>query len=61
MHLTILLGKCMYQAHKENPDINAMIAVKGCPPNNALVVKAIIGDRAEVKRMYAEENLDKTD
>ena len=35
--------------------------VKGCPPNNALVVKAIIGDRAEVKRMYAEESLDKTD
>jgi uncharacterized protein (DUF362 family) len=35
--------------------------VKGCPPNNALVVKAIIGDRAEVKRMYAEDALDKTD
>jgi hypothetical protein len=35
--------------------------VKGCPPNNALVVKAIIGDRAEVKRMYAEEGLEKTD
>jgi uncharacterized protein (DUF362 family) len=35
--------------------------VKGCPPNNALVVKAIIGDRAEVKRMYAEESLEKTD
>ena len=35
--------------------------VKGCPPNNALVVKAIIGDRAEVKRMYAGESLDKTD
>ena len=35
--------------------------VKGCPPNNALVVKAIIGDRAEVKRMYADESLDKTD
>jgi hypothetical protein len=35
--------------------------VKGCPPNNALVVKAIIGDRAEVKRMYATEGLDKTD
>jgi uncharacterized protein (DUF362 family) len=34
---------------------------KGCPPNNALVVKAIIGDRAEVKRMYAEEGLEKTD
>jgi hypothetical protein len=35
--------------------------VKGCPPNNALVVKAIIGDRAEVKRMYATENLEDTD
>jgi uncharacterized protein (DUF362 family) len=35
--------------------------VKGCPPNNALVVKAIIGDRAEVKRMYATESLDKTE
>lgn len=35
--------------------------VKGCPPNNALVVKAIMGDRAEVKRMYAEESLDKSE
>jgi uncharacterized protein (DUF362 family) len=35
--------------------------VAGCPPNNALVVKAIIGDRAEVKRMYADNNLDQTD
>jgi uncharacterized protein (DUF362 family) len=35
--------------------------VKGCPPNNALVVKAIIGDKAEVKRMYAKESLDKTE
>ena len=34
--------------------------VKGCPPNNAAVVKAIIGERAEVKRMYAEDSLDKT-
>ena len=34
--------------------------VKGCPPNNALVVDAIIGGRAEVKRMYADEDLDKT-
>ena len=30
--------------------------VKGCPPNNYLVVKAIIGDRAEVGRMYADED-----
>jgi uncharacterized protein (DUF362 family) len=30
--------------------------VKGCPPNNYLIVKAIIGDRAEAGRMYADEN-----
>jgi len=35
--------------------------VKGCPPNNALVVDAIIGGRAAVKRMYAEEGLEKTE
>jgi uncharacterized protein (DUF362 family) len=29
--------------------------VKGCPPNNFLIVKAIIGNRAEAGRMYADE------
>jgi len=29
--------------------------VPGCPPNNFLVVKAIIGGRAEAGRMYADE------
>ncbi len=28
---TILVGKCMVKAHKDNPDINEMIPVKGCP------------------------------
>ncbi|MGD9369875.1 MAG: hypothetical protein PVF14_00505 [Desulfobacterales bacterium] len=28
---TILLGKCIYQAHKDNPSIHEMIPVKGCP------------------------------
>jgi uncharacterized protein (DUF362 family) len=32
MKKTILLGKCIYRAHKENPDIQEMIPVKGCPP-----------------------------
>jgi len=51
----VTVGKCMpKESHTERH-------VKGCPPNNALVVKAIIGDRAEVKRMYAEESLDKTE
>jgi uncharacterized protein (DUF362 family) len=38
---TILLGKCMYQAHKDNPAINEMIAVKGCPPKPDHIVKAL--------------------
>ena len=38
---TILLGKCMYQANKDHPDINEMIAVKGCPPKPDTVVKAL--------------------
>lgn len=51
----VTVGKCM-------PSESRTIRhVKGCPPNNALIVKAIIGDRAEVKRMYAEEGLGKTE
>jgi uncharacterized protein (DUF362 family) len=38
---TILLGKCMYQAHKNNPDINEMLAVKGCPPKPDDILKAL--------------------
>ncbi len=41
MAKTILLGKCMYQAHKNNPDINEMIPVKGCPPKPEDIVKAL--------------------
>ena len=38
---TILLGKCIYQAHKNNPDIQEMIPVKGCPPRPADICKAL--------------------
>ncbi len=41
MKKTLLLGKCMYTAHKNNADINQMIAVKGCPPNLDEVVNAV--------------------
>ena len=37
---TILLGKCMYQAHKNHPDIERMHAIKGCPPKKDQVIKA---------------------
>ncbi len=45
----VTVGLCMQEDKSERH-------VKGCPPNNALVVKAIIGDRAEVKRMYDEKH-----
>ncbi|SPJ15544.1 conserved hypothetical protein [Syntrophobacter sp. SbD2] len=38
---TVLLGKCMYVANKNNPDIKNMIAVKTCPPAPEAVVKAL--------------------
>ena len=37
---TILIGKCMYEANREHPDIQEMIPVKGCPPSRKSVVKA---------------------
>ena len=41
MKKTILLGKCMYQAHKDNPDIQELIAIKGCPPSPKTMLKAL--------------------
>ena len=38
---TILFGKCMYQAHKDNPKIEEMISIKGCPPEPEAVCKAL--------------------
>jgi hypothetical protein len=41
MNKTILLGKCIYQANKNHPDIKEMIAVKGCPPDPDKIVAAL--------------------
>ncbi|MFW5958143.1 MAG: DUF362 domain-containing protein [Desulfosalsimonas sp.] len=41
MKATILLGQCIYQKNKDHPDIQKMIAVKGCPPDPKNVVKAL--------------------
>jgi uncharacterized protein (DUF362 family) len=58
MKKTILLGKCIYRAHKDNPDIQELIPVKGCPPKpqdmlNALHTAGITADPALF------ENIDK--
>jgi uncharacterized protein (DUF362 family) len=58
MKKTILLGKCIYQANKDNPDIQEMIAVKGCPPKLEDIVKALHKAGIEVNPdLY--ENYDK--
>jgi uncharacterized protein (DUF362 family) len=44
----VTVGLCMKEKKTERH-------VPGCPPNNFLVVKAIIGNRAEAGRMYADE------
>jgi uncharacterized protein (DUF362 family) len=38
---TILFGKCMYQANKDNPEIREMIAIKGCPPKPENIYQAL--------------------
>ncbi len=38
---TILLGKCIYQANKDNPHIQEMLAVKGCPPSTNDIFEAL--------------------
>jgi len=38
---TLLLGKCIYEANKNNPHIREMIAIKGCPPSYKSILKAL--------------------
>ena len=45
---TILFGKCMYQANKDNPGIREMIAIKGCPPKPENIYKALMEAGIEV-------------
>jgi uncharacterized protein (DUF362 family) len=37
---TILIGKCICKANKDNPDINEMFPVKGCPPSLKEITEA---------------------
>ena len=38
---TILFGKCMYDLNKDDPNIQEMFAIKGCPPTPENVVKVL--------------------
>jgi Ni,Fe-hydrogenase III small subunit len=39
---TILFGKCMVQANKDDPRIREMIAIKGCPPKPKAIMEALV-------------------
>jgi uncharacterized protein (DUF362 family) len=51
----VTVGKCVPKQKR------GKIHVKGCPPNNAYVVQAIIGERGRAKRMYADGDLTSTE
>jgi uncharacterized protein (DUF362 family) len=38
---TILVGKCVCEANRQNPHIQAMIPIKGCPPDPMAAFKAL--------------------
>jgi uncharacterized protein (DUF362 family) len=54
---TILLGKCMYRANKDHPNIQEMIAVKGCPPDLKETLKALHQAGIDVNPIFFE-NMD---
>jgi uncharacterized protein (DUF362 family) len=51
----VTVGKCVPEWKR------GKLHVKGCPPNNAYVVQAIIGERGKAKRMYADGDLESTE
>jgi hypothetical protein len=51
---TILFGKCIYQAHKDNPDIQEMIPIKGCPPTDDSIRKAFAQAGIELSPLFGD-------
>jgi hypothetical protein len=51
---TVLFGKCIYQANKDNPDIQKMIAIKDCPPSYGSVRKAFAKAGIELTPLYGD-------
>jgi hypothetical protein len=51
----VTVGKCVPEWKR------GKLHVKGCPPNNAYVVQAIIGEGGKAKRMYADGDLESTE
>ena len=58
MNKTILVGQCIYNENKDDPNINEMIAIKGCPPSIEEVQNALNQVGIKVPS-YFFKNLDK--
>jgi uncharacterized protein (DUF362 family) len=55
---TILVGKCVYEVNRRNPNIQEMIPIKGCPPDPMAAFKALHQAGIEVGPEFFE-NRDK--
>jgi uncharacterized protein (DUF362 family) len=51
---TILFGKCIYQAHKDNPDIQEMIPIKGCPPTDDSIRNAFTKAGIDLSPLFGD-------
>jgi len=58
MKKTILVGQCIIDANKNNPDINEKILIKGCPPPKEQIREAFEKAGIDVPEMFYN-NLDK--
>ncbi len=55
---TVMIGKCLYTANKDNPAIRDAIVIKTCPPSPAAVIEALHQVGIEVNPAVIE-NVDK--
>ncbi|MFX0001503.1 MAG: DUF362 domain-containing protein [Candidatus Hodarchaeota archaeon] len=58
MNKTILVGQCIYNANKDDPNINEMIVINGCPPSVEDIEKSLKQVGIKVPS-YIFKNLDK--
>ncbi|MCP4134561.1 MAG: DUF362 domain-containing protein [bacterium] len=62
---TVLLGKCMIKANKDNPNIKEAVEVKGCPPSTQDVVASLKSTGLDVNEMafigYIKQQSEKYD
>ncbi len=49
---TILFGKCIYDAQKDNPNIQEMIPIKGCPATPESIRKAFAQAGIELSPLF---------